>query len=87
MICVSQLFISCNLFQYTLNGGSLQDGKSLPTDINGIYLDLRGESLFSLKIPSISVNLTFTGSDYSWSLTVPYSLYKDKTEGLCGKSA
>ena len=72
-------------FQYTVNGGHLQHENSLPRDINGIHVEMRGISLFYVTIAEINLVLTYTGEDYSWSLSVPYSRYFNKTEGLCGK--
>lgn len=73
-------------FQYTVDGGKPQPSDTLPTEINGIQLELRGSSLFFVNISKISLTMTYTGQDYSWGLKVPYSVYHDRTEGLCGKS-
>ncbi|XP_076823877.1 von Willebrand factor-like isoform X2 [Clavelina lepadiformis] len=71
-------------YTFTVNGSSVKDKSQLPMTADGIHVELRGVSLFYVTIKEIDLILTYTGVDYSWSLSVPYSKYFNRTEGLCG---
>lgn len=69
-----------------MNGGPASDARdNFPADINGIHLEMRGETLFYVTIAEIGLIFTYTGVDYSWSVKLPWDYAYDNTEGLCGK--
>nr|XP_026693636.1 LOW QUALITY PROTEIN: von Willebrand factor-like [Ciona intestinalis] len=71
-------------YTFTVNGGNLKHRAQMPYTFGDIRIELRGFNLFYVTIPDLGITLTYTGLDYSWSLIVPYSVYFNKTEGLCG---